>query len=188
VSDDDRIVLYTALTATTGADLWYVPLDEKWKPGKPQVFLSTPFEERQGQFSPGNRWVAYESTESEAGYEIYVRPFPGPGAQYQISTGGGIQPRWSADGKELYYVAPDGKLMVVPVAVNAAALAFGKPVALFPTRLWGGGANSTNNQQYDVSRDGRFLMNVNTEEAATSPITVLLNWKPPASDFPGERL
>ncbi len=75
---------------------------------KPFVFLNTPSDERSSQFSPDGRWVAYQSNESGR-FEIYVRPFPGPGGQWLISAAGGIQARWSRDGKELYYVAPDGK-------------------------------------------------------------------------------
>jgi len=178
VSSDGRFLLYVSLSPDSGADLWVLPLNEQGKPGKPTAFLKTMFEERQGQFSPDGHWVAYQSNESGAGYEIYVRPFPGPGGQYQVSTGGGIQPRWRHDGKELFYVAPDGKLMAVPVNGNSGAFTMGKPTELFLTHLWGGGSNSVTNQQYAVSRDGRFLMNINIDSAIVSPITILLNWKP----------
>ena len=112
--------------------------------------------------------------------EIYVRPFPGPGGQWLASTGGGIQVRWSPNGKELYYIAPDGKLMAVPIVVKGNALEPGTPAPLFQTRIQGGGANFAQKQQYDVAPDGRFLINVTTEDAAASPITLLLNWHPPA--------
>ena len=147
---------------------------------KPVVFLKTAFDERSPQFSPDGRWVAYQSNESGMN-QIYVRPFPGAGGQWQVSTAGGIQVRWRHDGKELYYIAPDGKLMAVPIFVKDTAIEPGTPVALFQTRIWGGGANANQRQQYDVSRDGQFLINVNTEDAATSPITLLLNWKPSAN-------
>jgi hypothetical protein len=123
--------------------------------------------------------VSYQSTESGR-FEIYVRPFPGPGGQWQISTAGGIQARWRPDGKELYYIAPDGKLIAVPISVNGATLEPGGPISLFQTRIWGGGANATSRWQYDVAPDGRFLINVNTEATVTSPITLFQNWKPPA--------
>src|SRR5262249_10597571 len=144
---------------------------------KPVLFRGTNFEERLAQFSPDVRWIAYQSNEGGQ-YEIYVRPFPGPGGQWQLSTAGGIQPHWRRDGKELYYIAPDGKLMAVPIVVKGAALDPGLPVSLFQTRIWGGGTNAGNGFQYDVAPDGRFLINVLTEDAVTSPITLLLNWKP----------
>ena len=179
VSTDGRFLMYVSLASESGADLWVLPLDEKVKERKPTVFLKTMFEERQGQFSPGGRWVAYQSTESGAGYEIYVRPFPGPGGQYQISSGGGVQPRWQRDGKELYYIAPNGDLMSVRIEEAANALVPGKPTPLFRARLWGGGSNAVTNQQYAVSRDGRFLMNITADSGGSSTITILMNWKPP---------
>lgn len=143
---------------------------------KPQVFLNTGFDEGQGQFSPDGRWVAYISNESEE-YQIYVRPFPGPGGQWQISTAGGTQPRWRPDGKELYYIAPDGKLMAASVVARGATLEPGTPAALFQTRITRGvGSGAILRPQYDVAPDGRFLINVTTEEATASPITVILNW------------
>jgi hypothetical protein len=95
-----------------------------------------------------------------------------------VSTSGGIQARWSSDGRELYYIAPNGTLMAVPITMKGTALEPGTPVALFQTRIWGGGANATQGQQYDVAPDGRFLINVVTKDAAAAPITLLLNWKP----------
>jgi len=91
--------------------------------------------------------------------------------------GGGIAPQWRADGKELYYIAPDGKLMAVPITTQGATLSPGAPVMLFQTRIVGGGT-WPNKTEYDVSRDGRFLINVTAEDATASPITLLLNWKP----------
>ena len=142
------------------------------------MFLNTEFDERHGQFSPDGRWIAYRSNESGR-YEIYVRSFSGPDGQWQISTAGGIAPRWRHDGKELYYIAPDGKLMAVPIRGQGTTLEPGTPVALFQTRIVGGGTYP-NRQQYDVASDGRFLINVSTDDATASPITLLLNWKPPA--------
>jgi len=171
-SPDGRFLLYTNLDLK-GADPWVLPLDGE---RKPFVFRGTRFDERVGQFSPDGRWVAYQSNESSRN-EVYVRPFPGPGGQWQVSASGGIQARWRRDGKELYYIAPDGKLMAVPMMVNGATLEPGVPVVLFQTRIWGGGTNAFSRQQYDVASDGRFLINVTTEDATSAPITLLLNWK-----------
>ena len=131
-------------------------------------------------FSPDGHWVAFQQSNESGQLEIYVRPFPAPGAQSQVSTSGGIQPRWRRDGKELYYIAPDGNLMAVSIEEAGNGINSGKPTSLFHTRLWGGGSNAVTNQQYSVSHDGRFLMNINADTTLTPPITILLNWKPPA--------
>jgi len=116
---------------------------------------------------------------------LQVQPAPvsgtssgvGTGGQWQVSTSGGIDPRWRADGKELYYIAPDGKLMAAPITASGATIEPGTPVALFQTRIYGGGTDVNVGTQYDVSGDGRFLINTVLEDAA-SPITLLQNWAP----------
>jgi Tol biopolymer transport system component len=131
-----------------------------------------------GRFSPDGRWVAYQSFESGKS-EIYVRPFPGPGGQWQVSGSGGAYQRWAHDGRQVYYVDPVGKLMATSIRVNGTTLDVGTPTALFQPPMLGGGANAIGRrQQYDVAPDGRFLVNVVVEEPGTSPITVILNWKP----------
>ena len=142
--------------------------------GKPYPFLSTPFSETNGVFSPDGKWVAYQSNESGRD-EVYVRPFPGPGGVWQISAGGGTQPRWRADGKELYYVAPGNKLMAAAITAQASSITPGQPVVLFTANF----TRVTNRPPYDVARDGRFLVNVELTDAATPPITLLQNWKAP---------
>jgi eukaryotic-like serine/threonine-protein kinase len=144
---------------------------------KPRAFLSTNFTETGAHVSPDGRWVSYTSDESGRP-EIYVRPFSEPGGQWQISTAGGINGRWRDDGKEFYYIAPDGQLMAVPISTRGSTLEPGAPVALFQSRSNLGG-NLTRGQ-YRVAPDGRFLINVTTGDATSSPITLLLNWKPPA--------
>jgi Tol biopolymer transport system component len=131
------------------------------------------------QFSPDGRWVAYQTNESRR-FEIVVQQFPKATERFPVSTAGGISPRWRADGRELYFIAPDGKLMAVPVTPTSSKFEGGKPVALFPTRIAGGGTVATNRPQYAVSKDGRFLINQRLEESTNTPITLLLNWKPPA--------
>jgi hypothetical protein len=101
------------------------------------------------------------------------------GGQWQVSTAGGIYPVWRPDGKELYYIAPDGRLMAVPVAVHGANFEPGEAVALFQTHIFGGGVDNGQGRQYDISRDGRFLMNSVEDDAAPSSITLLQNWRPP---------
>jgi Tol biopolymer transport system component len=177
-SPDGRSILYNAEDPKSGRDLFVLPLDENGNPGKPIEFLKTNFQEHRGQFSPNGHWVAYVSDQSGQP-DIWVRPFPGPGGEWQVSTGGGVQPRWRQDGKELYYISSDGTLMGVPVTIKAAVFERGTPTPLFQTKI-AGGPEAYIRPQYDVAADGRFLINVTTEDAVTSPIMVLLNWKPPA--------
>ena len=143
----------------------------------PFVFLKTEANELWAQFSPDGRWVAYQSNETGR-YEIYVRPFPARGGAFPISTDGGVYPRWSRDGKELYFIAPDAKMMAVPIRGAATTVEADVPAMLFQTRRLGGGSNVIGrSHQYDVARDGRFLINVEVESNAL-PITLLMNWKP----------
>ena len=143
-------------------------------------FLKTPFEERNGQFSPDGKWIAYQSNESSR-FEIYVRPFPGPGKKFQISNSGGAQPRWNKNGKEIFYVSLDSKMMAAAVKLlpDGQSLEAGTPAALFSVHLAGGPVSSFNKQQYAVSPDGqRFLVNLAVDAGAASPITLIYNWKP----------
>jgi serine/threonine protein kinase len=170
-SPDGRFILYNS--AQNNGDLMVAPLTGD---RKPFPFLSTPFSEMQGVFSPDGKWVAYQSDESGR-FEIYVRPFPGPGGQWQVSTGGGSSPRWRADGKELYYVAPGDKMMVVAAVAQGLTFAPGTPEVLFQATHMVQGIFK---QQYDVGRDGRFLINTELESSSNEPIHLLLNWHPPA--------
>jgi hypothetical protein len=91
---------------------------------------------------------------------------------------GGVYPRWSGDGKELYFIAPDAKMMAVSIRAMATIVQAGAPAPLFQTRRLGGGSNVIGHgPQYDVARDGRFLINVDAELGAP-PITLLMNWRP----------
>jgi len=126
----------------------------------------------QAQLSPDGRWIAYVSNES-GGNEIYVQPFTADGKlgadKKRISTGGGSQPRFRRDGRELFYVAADGQMM----AVRVSGATFGAPVALFKTRMLTGPLQP--GIEYDVTADGqRFL--IGTQVGATPPVTIILNW------------
>ena len=172
-STDGRFLVYYVPNPKSGTDLWVLPRDT----GVPFIFLGTEANELWGQFSPDGRWMAYQSNETGR-YEIYVRPFPSRGGPTPISTAGGVYPRWSRDGKELYFIAPDAKMMAVSIHTTATTLAAGAPAALFQTHRLGGGSNVIGrSHQYDVAVDGRFLINVDAELTAT-PITLLLNWSP----------
>jgi Tol biopolymer transport system component len=175
-SPDGRFLLYYDVDPKTSGDLWLLPMTGDRKPAP---LVNTPFDERNGQLSPDGRWVAYQSDESGRN-DIYIQPFPGPGGKWPVSTGGGTQPRWRADGQELFFIAPDAKLMATTVTVQqGSAPDTSSPVALFQTHIAGGvgGATAVPKHQYAVSADGRFLIN-SLAESTTSPITLILNWKP----------
>ena len=143
--------------------------------GKTTPFAQTRFDETEGRFSPDGRWVAYVSNESGA-QEIYVQAFPAGGRKTIVSLHGGVQPRWRADGKELFYLAPDRKLMAVPVAWATGAPSFSAPVALFQTNLAPEAGLGTS-AHYDVSADGqRFILASPLTDSLNGPITLLVNW------------
>ena len=99
--------------------------------------------------------------------------------KWQVSTAGGVLPLWRSDGQELYYLNPDGAMMAAPINVNGATVEPGEPLMLFSTRIFGGGADIQLGRQYDVTSDGRFLINTVLDSAA-APITLLQNWNPTA--------
>ena len=172
-SQDGRFLLYQYGDPKTGWDLAALPMIGE---RKPIVVVSAPFEERGGQFSPDGRWVAYQSNESGR-FEIYVQPFPDARDKWRVSIAGGTDPRWRKDGKELFFLAPDGKLMTAAVRASDSIFDAGTPAALFETRTAVGG-NANLYPQYAVSRDGRFLFNVRDETSPAAPITVIVNWNP----------
>ena len=173
-SADGRFILYYSRDPQTSTDIWVLPLQGD---RKPFVFLKTNFDEYRPRFSPDGHWVAYMSNESGR-FEIYVRPFLGSGGQWQISTGGGISPVWASGGKELYYIAPDGTMMSTTIAISGTTIVPGSPSALFHTHIVGGGNNTGIGREYDVTRDGRFLINTLLEDASTPPITLIQNLNP----------
>ena len=171
---NNGFLLYYQSNLKTGSDLMALPMTGNEK--TPMVIAGTAAEETMGQVSPDGHWVAYQTNESGR-FEIVVQAFPRSTGKFPVSINGGTQPRWRPDNRELYFVAPDGKLMAVPFTTTNAVFDPGKPFGLFQTRITNSGA-STFRPQYAVSRDGRFLINQTTENASTAPITLLLNWKP----------
>ncbi|SPE38254.1 Serine/threonine protein kinase [Candidatus Sulfopaludibacter sp. SbA6] len=175
-SSDGRFLLYAA-GAAGKPGLWVLPLtgDDH----KPVPYLQTE-SAGQARFSPDSRWIAYMSSVSGK-REVYVRPFPtASGGKWMVSKGGGSEPRWRPDGKELFYISADSKLMSVEVATASGAFQPGIPKALFAAPIWGG-ATTNNVTRYDVTADGnKFLINslpTETTAAPPSPITVVLNWE-----------
>ena len=164
-SRDGKYLLYTR-----GSDLWLATFPEP----KSIVFLKAPSVIRNGQFSPDERWVAYASNETGK-WEVYVTSFPNPNGKWQVSSGGGEQPRWRGDGKELFYLSPDGRMMAVPVT-SAGNFDAGAAAVLFqatPRQP----VSSRDIFVYDVSKDGgRFLVNTPVKQGQTTPMSVVLNW------------
>jgi serine/threonine protein kinase len=170
---DGRTLMYYVPDPATGTDLWLLPEDTR----QPVLFLRTEANELWGQFSPDGRWVAYQSNETGR-YEIYVRSLARGGGATPVSSGGGVYPRWSRDGTELYFIAPDAKLMAAGVRAATSHLDVAPPAALFQTQRMGGGLNVIGHgHQYDVTADGRFLINVDGDTTSV-PITLLINGVP----------
>jgi Tol biopolymer transport system component len=166
-SADGQLLSFVEVNPTTGFDIWVLDMKDR----KAVPFLRTPFHEI-GGLSPDGRWMGYTSNESGR-YEVYVQPYPSPGGKWQISTDGGMDVRWSANGRELTYRNGD-KMMAVDITTQPAFSA-GKPKMLFegpyipPSPIF---------SYYDVSADGqRFLMLKPTEQAqAATQIVVVQNW------------
>lgn len=171
-SADGRFLAYYRSGPKTGLDLWILPLGGEPAEGrKPRALLQSEFNESQGQFSPDGRWIAYVSDESGEP-QVYVQSFPTLEGKWQVSRDGGTQPRWRSDGKELFYLASDQKLMATTVT-SGEALELEAPHALFAAAL----TYTSRRQQYSVSKDGqRFLLNTPPTRAVSSPMTIVLNW------------
>jgi Tol biopolymer transport system component len=161
-SPDGQLLAFTASDPTTGNDIWVLRLSDR----KAQPFLRTPFNEALPRFSPDGRWLAYSSDES-GGDEVYVQPYPASGGKWLISLGGGTNPRWNPNGRELFYSNGD-KMMAVDVTTSPN-FSVGRPRMLFEGQdlsTWG------------VSPDGqRFLVIKPAEQQqAATQINVVLNW------------
>lgn len=152
-------------------------MSETGASGAPVPVATGPFDEREGQFSPDGKWVAYQSNESGT-FEIYVQPFPKGDSRWQVSQGGGVQVRWRPDGHELFYMGLDGRLFAAPTSGSkGGVLQTGTPVPLFNPLTAGGAIPGTDRQQYSVARDGRFLAMIRPDSGSTSQIEVILNWR-----------
>jgi serine/threonine protein kinase/Tol biopolymer transport system component len=172
---DGRFILFNQEEKLGNNDLWVLPLegDRKQFP-----LVQTANDVSWAQFSPDGKWVAYRSNESGGQYEIYVQPVFDSmvGGKRQVSLNGGSFVQWGRDQKELFYIAPDNRLMAVPIRLASDSLSVHSdaPVALFATHL-GGAWQAPPGREY-LFRDGRFLMNTALDEPV-SPISVILNWK-----------
>ena len=169
-SPDGRFILYVVIDPKTKIDLWLLPL---FGDQKPFPFLQTEASERQARFSPNGRWIAYVSDESGTN-EIYVQPFPASGGKWQVSTNGGYHMAWAHNGKELFYISNDKKMMAVEIKGEGATFERGTPKALFDRRI---ASFNTPLGQFAVSADDqKFIVANSVAENSSAPITVVLNW------------
>jgi len=164
-SRDAKYILYTRVS-----ELWVLTYPEL----KSNLFLKSPSIVAGAQFSPNGKWVAYASNETGR-WEIYVTSFPEARGKWQVSSGGAEQPRWRADGKELFFLSADNTMMAAPVTTETN-FDSGKPVALFQTAPRQP-SSSRDQFVYDVSKDGQhFLILTQVKQTGTPPMTVVLNW------------
>jgi Tol biopolymer transport system component len=164
LTSDGMYLVYARQSASTDYDIWALPLAGE---RKPFPIVQTPFAEIDARVSHDGRFIAFDSNETGR-REIFVQPFPGPGPKIQVSTAGGRFPRWRRDGKELYYVGPDGMLMSRPVDITKSAVASGPAQPLFPVPP---------NDWYEPSSDGQRFLTIRIV-SDLAPVTMLLNWKP----------
>jgi Tol biopolymer transport system component len=178
-SRDGRHLLYRSVAASPGSDMdiWAVALDGD---RTPIAVVRTAFEERDAQFSPNGAWIAYQSNESGQ-HEVYVQPFAEGADRLRISANGGVQARWRADGRELFYLTLQGQLMSVPITPgdDGRSLRPGAPGPLFQASV--GATQGISLHSYLVAPGGeRFLLDTIVEQPA-APIALILNWKQPGS-------
>jgi Tol biopolymer transport system component len=174
-SPDGRYLIYVQVYPGTGSDVIALPIDQ---PGaKPMPVWQMPAASSQGEFSPDGRWVAITASDSGQS-EIYVIPFP-PTAnekKWVVSTGGGVMPRWRHDGKELFYISPDWKMMAVDVDTQPTFRS-GTPRALFDTGMVDTGIRN-GPMSWDIAPDGKRFLIITDKTQETSTLNVILNWRP----------
>jgi len=175
-SRDSRFLAYYANKPGSGNyDIWILPMNVTAQgKAEPFVFLQTEFSEGRPSFSPDGRWIAYQSNESGQ-YEIYIRPFPGPGGKWQVSTTGGSRPRWRGDGTELFFLSSDFRMMSAQIMLGATSVEVGKvePLFLFPDLVGNGGGRDL----YDVTSDGqKFLVESSPGYELSMRLTLVVNW------------
>jgi serine/threonine protein kinase/Tol biopolymer transport system component len=177
---DGKFLAFYELNPSTNFDVMTMPIEgsEKsgWKPGEPKPFVNSAFIEVEPAFSPDGRWLAYQSNESGS-FEVYVRPFPGPGGKWQVSTGGGVYPKWSRNGKELFYRTVDSKIMAVTYTASGDSFHANKP------QLWSPGQfteRGNGNYNFDPHPDGKrfaVLKTPGTEQVvAVNKVSFIFNF------------
>lgn len=175
--DGKRLAFWDRIT-NSSLDIFTLPLDitdsEHPKAGKPGNFVGTSFDEAASVFSPDGRWMAYASNESGV-YEIYVRPFPGPGGRWKISAGGGYVPMWARNRRELFYETNDNRIMVTDYTVTGDTFQAGKPRLWSKVQVLGTGLA----YNVDLAPDGKRLVvfpKPDFHQAGPVQVTFLLNF------------
>jgi Tol biopolymer transport system component/DNA-binding winged helix-turn-helix (wHTH) protein len=172
-SRDGRSLLYYSAENTSYDNLWVLPLVG---PRVPRQLFRTEGTGSSAEFTPDGRWLAYMTKESGADSEVFIQSFPATGQKWQISSGGGSEPHWRGDGRELFYLAPNNTLMSVTIQSAAATPTIGAQRPLFQTHARAN-IGGTNRKRYAVAPDGqRFLFNVPVDGSAGSPVHVVVNW------------
>ena len=170
-SPDGRYIVYSSISPRTKTDIWILPTSGD---RKPRPFLQTPADELQGQISPDGHWIAYTSNESGV-WEVYLQSFPEPGAKRTVSIGGGTEPHWRRDGRELFYLSLDRTLMSVNMTLGSAAPVIERARPLFRAAVPDSFGVFVN--YYAVSADGqRFLICAVDRKGKEELETVLVNW------------
>jgi eukaryotic-like serine/threonine-protein kinase len=165
-------MVYAQINPGTGADLMATRVNGD---RKPFPVVQTNATDDQGQFSPDGHWLAYTSNESGLA-EVYVIPFPPmPGAKWLVSRGGGVQPRWRRDGKELFYISSDSKMMSVEVTTKSGFQS-GTPHPLFQSDIVDTGIR-TGPLSWDIAPDGKRFLVISPNTTDTPALTVTLNWR-----------
>ena len=171
-SSDGRYLIEEVTDQKTKTDVWVIP---QFGDKKPFPYVNSEYRESNGKLSPNGQWLAYASDETKR-LEVYVQTFPEHGGKWSVSTGGGTWPVWSRDGRELYFRSTDNKIMAVSVTENGKSFIASVPKTLFDGPP--GIVDINGFGRFDVSRDGRFLMQVPAEQASANVlITVVTNWQ-----------
>jgi Tol biopolymer transport system component len=171
LSRDGRSLLYTTSALKTGYDVWMLPLGG----GKAEPLFAANFPETDGQFSPDGEWIAYVSRESGR-EEVFLAPRGDPAKRQQVSVDGGGQPRWSRDGREIFFISRARQMMAAPVRLSGASAEVFPPKALFASKDFELGWDLRVRTSYEVSADGRFLLAVPVEEPDARPIVAVIDW------------
>ena len=178
---EDGTLLYGATTNTTTLDLWRTSTGTN---ASASPVVATPFVEGFGALSRDSRWLAYASNESGR-FEVYATPYPSAQTKWPISVSGGVQPAWRGDGKELFYLEPQGQLMAVPIR-NGPSLEVDEPQRLFETGVFPLGNPNYNRNHYAVTSDGqRFLINQPAGTSSAATVTVIVGWTASIKGRPG---
>jgi Tol biopolymer transport system component len=173
LSPNGKSLTFEIIDRATGGDIYTLALGGA---GKPQAFLHSAANETAPAFSPDGRWLAYES-DGSGRKEVYIKPFPAGGAQYQVSTSGGERPVWRHDGKEIY--DREGlRMRAVDVNAKASPVQFNSPTALFELA-----SSNLNGRYYDVAPEGRFLTNTSPFAKKEQSFSLAVNWRGKANEL-----